>query len=138
MAEISFQPDVQIVQIAEAYALDAVDVAEQNFGIKLDWSESSVGLIEEILDRMHRDMKNSNPSADKVWTFAKMLGSYVGEVLRRHHGGEWGNVSMNGDSFPGLRYSSGALCWPWGKIYNRLMNGSEDNVWHYYQELTRT
>ena len=39
---MNFTNDDNVKTIVEAYALDAVDVARDNFGIKLDWSENSV------------------------------------------------------------------------------------------------
>ena len=40
-------------------------------------------------------------------SFAKGFGSYVGEVFRRNHGGEWGMVTLGDHRFPGLRTTSG-------------------------------
>jgi hypothetical protein len=88
MAEASFQSDPRVTEIAEAYALDAVDLASRNFGVILDWSENSVQQVEEMLGRLHDEMAHAQPPPDVVQTFAKAFGSYVGEVLRRHHGGE--------------------------------------------------
>jgi hypothetical protein len=112
-----------------------VDLAARNFGVTLDRSEASVKDVEQILGRLHDEMASAKPPEDAIWTFAKAFGSYIGEVLRQHHGGEWGMVSMGGQSFPGLRQASGALCWPWGKAHKRLVDGPDDNVWHYYSVL---
>jgi hypothetical protein len=132
MPETSFQADSQVAEIAVAYAHDAVDIAARNFGIALDWSEASVRQVEEILNRLHDEMANAQPSEDAVWAFAKAFGSYVGEVIRRRHGGTWGMIRMEEQSFPGLEQTGGALCWPWSKAHKRLVHGPEDNVWHYY------
>jgi hypothetical protein len=134
MAE-AFQPDPNIAEIAEAYSLDAVDFAARKFSIALDWSDASVRQVEDILGRLYDDMARAQPPEDVVWTVAKAFGSYIGEVLRRHHGGEWGTVRMGEESFPGLRQTGGSLCWPWGRAHKRLVSGPEDNVWHYYQVL---
>jgi hypothetical protein len=77
------------------------------------------------------------PSDDMVMTFAKMFGSYIGEVLRLNHGGEWGMVTLDGAKFPGFRHTSGDLIWPWGRAKNRLVLGPEDNVFDYYRLLSR-
>ena len=70
--------------------------------------------------------------------FAKMFGSYVGEVYRKNHGATWGMVEMSGQSFPGLKAElDGTLFWPWGRARNRLTDGAENNVWHYYSELIK-
>ena len=135
MGTASFQNDLKVAEIAAAYSLDAVDLAARNFGITLDWSESSIPKVERMLGQLHDEMARAKQPDDSIWTFAKMFGSYIGEVLRRHHGGEWGIVRMGDQSFPGLQQSGGALCWPWGKARNRLVNGSEDDVSSYYSVL---
>lgn len=138
MSEPTFKPDPQIVEIAEAYALDAMDLASRNIGVSLDWSEQSVRQVEQMLGRLHDELSKAHPPDETVWTFAKAFGSYIGEVIRRRYGGEWGLITLDGKSFPGLKQASGDLVWPWSKAHERLTNGSEDNIWHYYQVLTRT
>jgi hypothetical protein len=134
MAE-PFEADPKIAEIAAAYALDALNLANSDFGIELDWSDKSVEKVEEILGRLHDDMARSNPPEDAVWTFAKAFGGYVGEVMRKHHGGEWGMINLDGKSFPGIQQKGGQLCWPMGRAHKRIVNGPEDNIWHYYQML---
>jgi hypothetical protein len=130
-----FQADPQIAEIADAYALDALDIAAKNFSVTLDWTDDSVRLVEQMLGRLHDEMAAARPPDDAIWTFAKAFGSYIGEVLRKSHGGEWGTVPMDGKSFPGMRLVNGALCWPWSRAQKRLVTGPEENVWHYYSAL---
>jgi hypothetical protein len=136
MTEEGFVVDDKLQQIAEAYALDAVDFARDAFALHLDWSDGSVQHIETILTRMHDEMASARPTQDQVLQFAKMFGSCVGEVFRRNHGGQWGMVTLGADTFPGMEANKGGgRFWPWGKVQKRLLNGAEDNVWHYYQHL---
>ncbi len=133
-----FTADLEVHQVAEAYALDALDFAERAFHIALDWSDGSVKRVEAILDSLYRQKQTMEPppTDEQVTTFAKMLGSYTGEVFRRNHGAEWGMVDLGGERYPGLRATgTEILFWPWGKVQKRLVNGLEDNVWHYYQGL---
>jgi len=134
---MDFVEDAKIQQIAEAYALDAVDFARQNFRLTLDWSDSSIGKIESMLDDFDRSSSKAKPSDQVIAQFAKMFGSYIGETYRKNHGGSWGIVTHEGDSIPGLQGAKGNLFWPWGRVENRMRNGPEDNVLHYYQHLTR-
>jgi hypothetical protein len=131
----TFKADPDVQKVAEAYSLDAVDMARQAFDKKLDWTDKSVSTVEDILDAMYKIRAKEKPSDEDVWTFAKMYGSYVGEAYRRNHGATWGIVTFSGDSFPGMQTKGCVLFWPWGKVGNRLDNGPEDNVWHYYQAL---
>jgi hypothetical protein len=132
----NFVADADVTRVAEAYALDAIDAARESFGVSLDWSDESVGSVEQILGVLHESRAEA-PSEDVVWTFAKAFGSYVGEVYRRNHGGEWGLVTMEGNQFPGVQTSACVLFWPWAKAHGRIMNGPEDNVLHYYEALLR-
>ena len=122
--------------MAEAYAEDAVDFARAQYSVKLDWSDESIKRIEEIASDLHDTLPDPPPPDDQIMGFAKMLGSYVGETFRRNHGADWGMVSIEGEEFPGLQAQhDGTTFWPWGRVRNRLVNGGEDNIWHYYQVL---
>jgi hypothetical protein len=77
------------------------------------------------------------PPEDTIWTFAKAFGSYVGEVFRKNHGGDWGLVTLDGQTFPGMQSKSGVLFWPWSRAHKRIVARAEDNVLHYYQRMTQ-
>ena len=135
---MNFTPDDKIQKIAEAYALDACDFLRDHFRITLDWSDASIQHIETVMDTFHREAATARPSAEQVMGFAKMFGSYIGEVYRKNHRATWGMVELNGERFPGLKSeSSDTMFWPWGRARNRLVDGAENNVWHYYSELIR-
>lgn len=131
----NFEADPKIKQIAEAYGLDMIDYARERFGFELDWSDQSVQYVERIAETLHADYKKTRPTAETIEPFYKMMGSYIGEAFRRNHGAEWGWVSLQGGRFPGMQDKPGSLFWPWGKAQNRIINGPEDNLWHYYQYL---
>lgn len=135
----SFSPDPKIQKIAEAYSLDAVDFSAKQFGIKLDWSDASIADVEKTLAQMSSSYVSTNPKPtdEQVMAFAKAYGSYVGEVYRRNHGGEWGMVTLGGSRFPGLRTTSGSSFWPWGRVFNRITKGTEDNIADYYAALLK-
>ena len=132
-----FVVDPKVAQIAAAYASDAVNLAAKVFQTKLDFSADSVARLETILTKARAQMAAAKPPAETIWTVAKGFGSYVGEVLRKQHGGEWGTISDEGESFPGLRLKDGSLIWPWKRVHQRLVEGDENNVWHYYQVLVK-
>lgn len=133
---MAFEAQERIQTLAEAYALDAVDFAKQHFSIDLDWSDNSVEHIESILEVLHQDFLQSKPTQEKVSSFGKMFGSYVGEVFRRNHGARWGIITLGEESMPGLEAEiTRGQFWPWAKVEKRIENGPEDNVWHYFQVL---
>lgn len=133
--KITFEPDEKVQQVAEAYALDMEDFARDKFKINLDRSDRSIERVEEILSFMHESYLKEKPDADKVMAISKMCGSYLGEVYRANHGCEWGIVSFGEEIFPGIKTNSGLSFWPWGRAQNRIINGPEDNIWHYYQHI---
>lgn len=128
-----------------AYSLDAVDFARSQFDVELDFSEASVELIEEILEELYATMPkgiigktlSKKPSPEQIDRMAKMLGGYVGEVMRRSWGGHW---KLETEAFPRetvitLELAKGGDVWPHFKAGKRLVNGPEDNVWHYFLYL---
>lgn len=129
---MKFNIDKNIDSIVEAFALDAIEVASNNFEINLDWTEESVENVENILDVMHKSLLEESPSDDDIWYFSKMFGSYLGEVYCRNHKAKWGMITNEGESYPGLETSNKVLYWPWSKVFNRIKNGNEDNVFDYY------
>jgi hypothetical protein len=131
----AFIEDLRVQQVAEAYSLDAVDFAKSSFSLILDWSDASVRHVETTLGRLHEDLPSAKSSEEQILGFAKMFGSYVGEVHRKNHGSSWGMITLNGESFPGMRATTGKLFWPWGRAQNRIVDGPENNMWHYYQFL---
>jgi hypothetical protein len=135
---MKFEPSEDITEIAKAYALDAVDFAKIHFNIKLDFSDSSIKDIENILANLHERLKIDKPKEEDIYRVAKIFGSYLGEVYIKNHGGQWGIInSGNKDNYVGILANNGSLFWSWGRAYNRLINGSEDNINHYYFSITR-
>lgn len=61
---------------------------------------------------------------------AKTWGGYIGEVLRRNIGGEW---SIENNTI--ILSIKDTKLFPPAKAYRRRKNGSEDNVFNYYQTM---
>jgi hypothetical protein len=138
-AEGVFVADPQIQQIAEAYALDAIDIAKNQFGLKLDRTDESIANVEAILALIHDSYvaTNPKPSEEMVMSYAKAFGSYTGEVYRLNHGAEWGMLTLNGRRFPAMKAKSGINFWPWGRALNRIVQGPENNLADYYKMLRK-
>ncbi len=135
---MAFQEDGRIQQAAEASALEAVGLAREKFGVELDFSDESIHRLEGVLQTLQARLAGGRPTEQQVAHLAKMFGSYVGEVLRRNHGGPWGIVTLEGQSSPGMRIDRGGTpCWPWGRLQNRLASGTQESVWQYYSALAQ-
>lgn len=132
----NFIESADIGSVAETYALNAVEIGRDSFMVLLDWSDASIAHVESMLDRLHNEIVQAQPSEETVMGFAKIFGSYVGEVFRRNHGATWGLVQLAGDMFPSLRASNSAeVFWPWKRVRNRIAVGPQESVSTYYQVL---
>jgi hypothetical protein len=135
-----------VTDVMVAYAQDAVDHARSSSGVALDYSFDSIRDVEDILENLHRALPPSSlgkvsgkrPTQEDIETVSKMYGGYIGEVFRKVGGGEW---SFDEEVGPGQNYvclRKGDLrIWPPSKVYKRITNGSEDNVWHYSQAVMK-
>lgn len=137
-------PQPPLGEMMAQCAAEAVRYAKEKFHVELDYSEASIEEVEKILDRLCKarpkgffnKLMNRGPSRHSISNLAKIMGGYLGEVLRRAHGGEW---SIDEEIQPGmkticLRNGKGRI-FPPGKVYKRIMNGEADNVWRYYQSI---
>jgi len=124
----------------EAHAADAVDYAATCHHIELDFSPNSIDAIEKIAGRLHDDLPrgflgkifNRGPSDFEFNTICKILGGYVGEVIRRERGGNWGHH----EGIIALQLGPDLWIFPVQKVFKRLKNGPEDNVASFYRVVT--
>jgi hypothetical protein len=135
-----------VADMMAAYAQDAVDHALSSSGMSLDYSPESIRGVEEVLQALHAALPKGfwgrlfgkGPSAQDLETVSKMYGGYVGEVFRRTGGGDW---EVDTEIVPG----STVIClrkgdmkvWPPAKVFKRLTNGPEDNVWAYSEVILK-
>jgi hypothetical protein len=135
---MGFEPDEALAKTAATASQDAVKLAKQNFNVVLDWSDSSIGDLERVLDGYYRLKLDAGTDEQALSQVGALFGSYMGEVFRRNHGGTWGFVTQDASRFPGMRAEhSGQLFWPWGRVQNRIVNGPSDNVVGYYRIIVR-
>lgn len=126
--------DEVLKQVVKNYAADAVRMAQAKFKIALDGSEASIAQVEHILDKIHKASVVKPVSDEVLGIFAKTFGSYVGEVFRKHHGGEWYMAEVEGEQYPGIKDEKRDFTfWPWGKAYNRIRDGQAESVAAYYK-----
>ena len=116
------------------------DFAEQavrlgrEFKVHLDYSENSLQEVEHLLGRLHDDM--SKADANKIDEMAKIWGGYLGEVVRRRFGGEWSIEKYPAGDFLIVSLNvNGARLFPSMKVHKRLTEGSNENIWSFYQAV---
>lgn len=116
-------------------AEEAVSMADEGPGIRLDYSENSIKDVEEVLNAIHEQYLASHPEKG-VMGLAMTYGAYIGEVMRRGYpGSKWErDSSVAGKKSYPLHWLGGEI-YPCGWCYGRIVNGPEDNVWHKYLML---
>lgn len=119
--------------MVSSYAEQAVQTARAS-NAQLDYSENSLMEVETILAQLARQMTDGTPGSQDVGEVCKMWGSYLGEVVRRHFGGEWSIETYPGKQFATLTLSVGGnKLFPTMKVHRRLTQGEEDSVWSFYK-----
>src|SRR5262245_16506925 len=122
-------------EMMTACASQAVDVARSEFSITLDYTFASLELLERIVDAQYRAFTSgwrrwfpSMPSEREKEKISQMWGTYLGEVKRLRHGGDW--IVPDSGPYKGLviLQRGGGSFSPASKVHKRLTNGAEDNL----------
>ncbi len=133
-SRMSFETDSSAQGTAMRHARELVVFAQSELNLKLDFSDASVRDVEELAGSLHADFRRQRAGADEVAPLVTMIGSYLGEVLRRNHGAQWGWVSVNGHRVLGLKAArTGALFTPVETAKRRVHQGASSNLWRAYQ-----
>ncbi len=119
-----------IGEMMEHYAREAVSLAHEDH-INLDYSEGSLRQVEELFDRF--DLKGKDAEID---TLCRLWGGYLGEVVRRHWGGEWTIEKYPAGDFLVVTLNvNGSKIYPAMKIDRRLSKGKSEDVCLFYEML---
>ena len=133
-SRMSFAADNDAARVASRHARAMVQFAQVELNLELDWSDESIAMIEEVASELHADLRRERGNLRDVETLVQMLGSYVGEVYCRNHGGAWGFAATNGRRLMAVKAKEGnTLLWPIERIKQRIRGGGSSNVWAYYQ-----
>jgi hypothetical protein len=119
-------------EMMQYLASAAVEMADKNYGTKLDYTPESIEKVDEVLGKIHEEYQRTKPSQG-LQGLAMAYGAYIGEVIRRSEpGAKW----EQGDAVGGERsyplYWRGGASYVCAWCYRRITNGEEDNVWHKY------
>ena len=115
------------------FAEQAVIDTWENHRTVLDYSPESVEIVEVILDNLAEVISARQFSDKDIRAEALILGAYLGEVIRREHGGTWAeNHHVAGPGSHPLDWGQ-RESFPYIWCYKRLTLGEEENVWHKYE-----
>jgi hypothetical protein len=115
-----------LAAMMSAYAEEAVRLAWNDHRRRLDLSDSSVDLLEQIL---------AGQAAEDLEFQTRLWGSYFGEVIRRRFAGEWELAPYPGEGnamVPTLLVR-GSHLYPLIKVYRRLTLGDGENLSTFYK-----
>jgi hypothetical protein len=112
-----------------AYAEEAMRVAWSDHRQRLDLGESSIDLLEQILE---------GQSADDLEFQTRLWGSYFGEVIRKRFAGEWelSQYPGGGVSLVPTLLIRGSRLYPLIKVYRWLTLGDAENLSTFYRMVT--
>jgi hypothetical protein len=115
----------------EGYARAAVDTGKREFRQKLDYSEDSIDVLDEILV-----LVSESPELDVDFE-SRLWGSYLGEVLRRRYAGSWEMTQYPGGvvAVPSVDVR-GSRLFPLMKVYRRLTVGEEEDLHAFFVMVT--
>jgi hypothetical protein len=113
-------------------AQGAVPLAAR-LGFTLDFSVESVESLEQYVMELHDFFLTPECTwtEQMKWSAALTLGGYLGEVIRRVHGGAWQAGTINN---PQLVIGQVEITPP-EKVMKHLMNGIGDHLGHYYRTI---
>jgi hypothetical protein len=138
----SMSDDPALADALYEAAASAVLTAETKWGLTLDFSEASLEGLENILAELHDACAAPSapdapgPTDDQIAQLASIWGVYLGEVVRRHHGGKWVQTPLE-DRGPVLRLEVGAMALiPSARVLRRIRNGPGENVHLFYKALS--
>jgi HEAT repeat protein len=117
----------KIVRKIQEQAETLVRLAEQKFKVKLDYSEESLALADDLITVFFKTRREHYIKA------AVLIGSYLGETIIRNLGGKW----MKDLSIAKVGKLKGHA-YPMGRARKRLANGTDDSFVYYYKNLKLT
>ena len=128
-AKLSESNFASLAEMMSAYAEEAVRLGWKDHRQRLDLSESSIEVLEQILE---------GQSAEDLEFQTRLWGSYFGEVIRGRFAGEWELAQYPGGgvaAVPTLVVQGGRL-YPLMKVYRRLTLGAAENLPAFYKMVS--
>jgi hypothetical protein len=120
-----------LAEVMASDAADAVELTRAYFVERLDYSEASVATIEQLVDDVHYSLPEGK-TPENTDLMCRLWGAYIGEVFRRHVGGEWVHREDQYGKAVAFR-SGGFTVFPHDKVRKRIAGGPEHNLRDYYQ-----
>ena len=133
----SMTTDAKLAGVLVAQSQLAVQTAKLKWAESLDYTPDSLDAIERMLGKMHNVAKyaapGQGPSDEHMATASRIWGIYIGEVIRRHYGGQWSTNEAGA-----LTLSIGeAQVDPIAKARKRIADGPTENIRYYFSSMEK-
>jgi len=102
-------------------------------GCDFDYSRES---LQKVDDLVSQEWSDNSPLFPQVTIL--QIGSYMGEVIRRKHGGEWVESEDYGICLARIGGQEDFRSFPFNKARKRIEEGEEDSVAFFYRALVHT
>lgn len=125
-----------VAENAPRFAADIVAAVAERSRVHLDYSTSSLRIVDRVIDGLRQEEPSVGPVADMLFGF----GAYLGEVLVREAGARWVDFDASqrelfGYAF-GITMPDGRAWNPLGKAFKRFKDGPGDSVHHFFMAAT--
>lgn len=137
---ISQQSFDSLDAMMEAYAQEAVRVADADYGMALDYTPESIARLETVLAARSPVPESEQEEATRLW------GAYYGEVFRRRYPADWimavypgqlnsGRADADTEmAMPALDIR-GSHVYPLLKVFRRLTIGPSEDLAGFYAKV---
>jgi hypothetical protein len=116
-------------------AADWIAKALSSSGYRADFSITSLKEVDRFFDEHSKNGQavSGGLLSEQLGSRMFALGGYVGEVIRRTHGGHWqaNDKDPEGEINIALVLPTGGLIWPVQRVMKRFKNGAEDDIYAY-------
>ena len=133
----SMTTDARLAGSLVAQAQAAVQTARFKWNEPLDFTQDSLDGVERVLGKMHNHYKfaapGTGPTPEQIDATAKTWGIYIGEVIRRHYGGQW---SAAQEGTLGLAIGETQIN-PVAKARKRIVDGPTENIRYYFSSMLK-
>lgn len=124
--------NVELVNLMQGSANDAVTASKEQFDIALDFSSESVSLVDIVINSYLDTFKAQALEDKAVFTICNIYGAYVGETFQKLVGGSWIFDDKQEDapsvfvSIDDKQYAFAGIC------YEKLVNDSKVSIKQYF------
>ncbi len=98
------------------------------------YTPESIAFLDGFIERQNAIVRDSDASVSK---FVSLLGAYLGETIIAAYGGEW-QETPNGIGIAVRTPSHVHFLQPFHKVHKRIVNGIEDSLSVYFNDLIPT